>query len=417
MRTPLVIMVVLAAALLGLDAITSSGSSSKPPPPPRRATPVATIARRVEAIRHLRYRRLPVPERVSPAQARADGLADFDRSEPPRRRAGEEEVLELLGLARPGTSLRQVAASLYGEGVAGYYDPHSKRLKVVTGTATSTPVLAETVLAHELTHALEDQRFGLLGDERRVSSDDDASLAATALIEGSATEVMQRYSARWFSRSELLAGAIASAFAPTGDLPPFLESQTLFPYLGGQAFVEYLLRRAGGRWDLVDTADRLRPPASTEQVMHPAAYLRADEPLRVRLRPSLGRGWTRVLSGTWGELQTRDMLRLGGAPDATAAAAGWGGDPLGALALPAADRRLLRAAVPRRRRADHALALGHPARRARVRHRLARVGGQREAGRGDRRRSRRGDARAGAEPVPRPPRGGRRRLGSPARGR
>src|ERR671938_140895 len=81
---------------------------------------------------------------------------------PPRRRAAEEQVLEMLGLVPRGTSLRRAAASLFGQGVAGYYDPRSGRLKVVTGAATSTRVLAETVLAHELTHALEDQRFRLL---------------------------------------------------------------------------------------------------------------------------------------------------------------------------------------------------------------------------------------------------------------
>jgi hypothetical protein len=336
MRTPLTIIAVLVAALLGLSVLTSSagsergGSHGRAAPSPSRVSPVAVIARRVQAIRHLRYRHVPVPERVPPAQARRDGLADFDASEPPRRRSAEEQVLELLGLVPRGTSLRRAAASLFGEGVAGYYDPRSGRLKVVTGTATSTRVLTETVLAHELTHALEDQRFRLLGRAGDSKGDDDAALATLALIEGSATEVMQRYTERWFTRGELLAGAIASAFAPSGDLPPFLQSQTLFPYLSGDAFVQALLRRAGGRWDLVDTAERLRPPASTEQVLHPERYLRADEPKPVRIAAgrALGRRWTRALTGTWGEFETRDLLTEGGAPDAAGAAAGWGGDRL-----------------------------------------------------------------------------------------
>jgi hypothetical protein len=328
MRTALVIMAVLVAALLGLDAVTSSGSKGGTPAKSPPVAPVAVIARRVEALRHLRYRHVPVPERVTPARARRDGLADFDASEPPRRRAAEEAVLVRLGLLPPGTSLRRAAASLFGEGVAGYYDPRSGRLKVVTGTATSTRVLAETVLAHELTHALEDQRFGLLGDDSQ--GDDDTALATLALVEGSATEVMQRYAERWFSRGELLAGAIGAAFAPSGDLPAFLESQTLFPYLTGQQFIEYLLRRAGGRWDLVDTAERLRPPASTEQVMHPDRYIRADQPRRVRIAAgrALGAGWRRVFATTWGEFQTRELLAEAGVEGAAAAAAGWGGDRL-----------------------------------------------------------------------------------------
>jgi hypothetical protein len=327
MRTPLAIMVVLALALLGLDLAFGEGGDGGGSSATRAPAPVATIARRVEVLRDLRYRRLPVPQRVSAAQARRDGLSDFDSSEPPRAQAAEEELLELLGLLPARSSLRKEAASLFEEGVAGYYDPRTGRLKVVAGAGTSTPALTEITLAHELTHALEDQRFHLL-DDQQVGGGDDGALARLALVEGTATEVMTRYGVRYVSRSELLAGALGSAFAPTGDLPPFEEAQTLFPYVSGQAFVEYLLRRAGGRWALVDDAEKLRPPVSTEQVMHPERYLRADEPKRVRIAaaPVLGKGWTRVRTGTWGEYGTRELLADGGGGGAEAAAAGWGGD-------------------------------------------------------------------------------------------
>jgi hypothetical protein len=327
MRTPLVVMAVLGVALLGLDlAFGESGGSPSPRSREPAPAPVATIAHRVEALRRLRYRRIPVPQRVSGAQARRDGLADYDASEPEHVRAAEEEVLERLGLVPAGTSLRGLAASLYGEGVAGYYDPRSKRLKVVAGAATSTRALTETVIAHELTHALEDQRYGLGGEG--PSEGDDRALARLALVEGTATEVMTRYGARWIPRGELLASAIGSAFAPTASQPPFLEAQTVFPYVAGQRFVEDLLRRAGGRWALLDDAERLRPPDSTEQILHPERYLRVDRPERVRLRAGrvLGGRWTRVRAGTWGEYATRELLADGGGGGAEAAAAGWGGD-------------------------------------------------------------------------------------------
>jgi hypothetical protein len=326
MRTPLVIMAVLALALLGLDTAFGGGGDGGAAAGPATA-PVSTIARRVEALRDLRYDRLPVPQRVSGDQARRDGLSDFDRSEPARARAVEEELLELLGLLPPGSSLRKEEASLFGEGVAGYYDPRTGRLKVVAGSGTSTRALTETTLAHELTHALEDQRFHLLDDQSSAGGDDGA-LARLALVEGTATEIMTRYAARYIPRGELLASALGSAFAPTGDLPPFEETQTVFPYVAGQAFVSYLLGRAGGRWALVDDAEKLRPPASTEQVMHPERYLRADQPKPVRIAagPVLGAGWTRVHAGSWGEFATRELLADGGGGGAEAAAAGWGGD-------------------------------------------------------------------------------------------
>jgi hypothetical protein len=323
MRTPLAIMAVLAVALLGLDALVGGDSGS---PSAERVAPVGTIAQRVETIRGLRFDTVPRAVAVSPEHAREEGLADFDRTYPADRRRADETVLSLLGLVPPGTSLRDVAASLFEEGVAGYYDPRTKRLRTVSGTATGTRVLEETVLAHELTHALEDQRFGLM--DAAQGGSDDAQLARLALVEGSATELMQRYTQRYFSTEEVLAGVVGSVFADSGDLPPFLAAQTTWPYIGGRAFVAELLRRGGGRWDLIDVAERTRPPTSTEQVLHAERYLRADEPRRVRLAAGtvLGGAWRRAAAGTWGELQTRELLASSGGGGAGEAAEGWGGD-------------------------------------------------------------------------------------------
>jgi hypothetical protein len=326
-RTPFAVIAVLLVALLGLSLLTGDGAGSDAPAPVRTA-PVGVIAKRVEALRGLRYTAIPRAAAASPAEARRDGLHDFDRSYPQRRRRADEEMLTLLGLAPAGLSLRDLAASLYGEGVAGYYDPRTKKLRTVDGPATGTRVLAETVLAHELNHALEDQRFRLLDDAESTSGGSDAALARLSLVEGTATAIMNDYMRRYFTPEEAFAGALASAFADTGSMPPFLEAQTVFPYLGGERFVRSLRDRAGGRWDLVDLAERTRPPASTEQVMHPDRYIAADQPEPVRLAVGalLGARWTRAGAGTWGELQTREMLAASGGGGAAAAAQGWGGD-------------------------------------------------------------------------------------------
>src|SRR4051794_4007166 len=229
-------------------------------------------------------------------------------------------MYRLLGLIGPDDTLRKLTGSLFEQGVLGYYDPRDGRLRVVTGTGTSTRVLSEMTLAHELTHALEDQRFSFPDQD---AGSDDRSLARTALIEGTATWMMYAYVQRYFTSEETLGSLLGAAFQDTGDLPPFLEAQVTFPYLGGEAFVEDLRARADGHWDLVNTAFRLRMPASTEQILHPDAYFRADAPKPVRIRAVPG--WHRDAAGTWGELQTRELLALAGA-DATAAAAGWGGD-------------------------------------------------------------------------------------------
>jgi hypothetical protein len=332
MRTPFVVIAALIVALLGLDAALG-GQSSTEPRAGAAAGPVApvdVIARRVETLRGQRFSSVPRPERVTADTARREGLEDFDRSYPRARRTVDEELLKLLGLVPPELTLREAAASLFGEGVAGYYDPRTRRLRTVSGAATGTRVLAETVLAHELNHALEDQRFPLLAkvSESGPGADADAALARLSLVEGTATEVMQQYMGRYFTAEEALVGTLAGAFADTGSMPAFLQAQTVFPYLGGREFVAELLRRAGGRWALVDTAERLRPPVSTEQVLHPERYFRVDEPRAVRMAVggALGRGWTRAGAGTWGELQTRELLADSGGGGSAEAAAGWGGD-------------------------------------------------------------------------------------------
>jgi hypothetical protein len=316
MRTPFAVMAVLLVALVAVGFATDGDDA---PATGQAAAPVPVIAKRVEALRDLRYTSIPKPVAVSAATARREGLEDLDRQYPAKRRHADEQVLKLLGLIAPDADLRELTGSLFEQGVAGYYDPRDGRLRVVSGTGTGTRVLTEMTLAHELTHALEDQRFGLDTD---TAGSDDRDLARTALIEGSATALMYAYVTRYFSSGETLGGLIGSASGGTGGLPPFLEAQVVFPYVGGDAFVEDLLRRAGGRWSLVDLAYKAHPPVSTEQILHPDAYFGADKPQRVRLRAGavLGRGWTRAAAGTWGELQTRELVGSG------AAAAGWGGD-------------------------------------------------------------------------------------------
>jgi hypothetical protein len=312
MRTPLAVMAVLLVALLGIAAITG-GDDEAPAQPAHASVPV--IAHRVEALRGLRFTALPKPVPVSAATARREGLAGFDKDYPVAQQRADETIYRLLGLIPPSDDLRTLTGSLFEQGVLGYYDPRDGRLRVVTGGGTSTRVLWEMTLAHELTHALEDQRFSLPEGNQGT---DDRALARTALIEGTATWLMYAYVQRHFSSEETLASLLGAAFEDTGGLPPFLEAQVTFPYVGGEAFVEDLRARAGGRWDLVNTAYELRMPASTEQILHPDAYFAADAPERVRIRDVLG--WRRAAAGTWGELQTRELVH------STEAAAGWGGD-------------------------------------------------------------------------------------------
>jgi hypothetical protein len=345
MSTPFTVSLVVLALLLGgafAFAGGKEGGAVRRPPAAERAAPVSTIARRVEKIRGLRFRRPPTPVEVSPAQARRDGLEDLDRSYPATRRHADEEVLKLLGLLAPSVDLRRVSSTVFGQGVAGYYDPRTKRLRIVKGAQTTNRVLEEITLAHELTHALEDQRFGLNLDD--TSGSDDAALARLALVEGSATAVMYTYAERSFSADQTLAGLFSSLGQDTGDLPPFVQSQLLFPYLAGQKFVDRLYRTGANGWSVMNTAERYRPPVSTEQVLHPEKYLAVEQPDHVRVAAGhvLGKGWRRLVAGTWGEWATGQLLADPGP------AVGWGGDryelwqrPGGACPAPCRQRDAL----------------------------------------------------------------------------
>jgi len=326
---PFAIIACLALILAAL-ALVLDGDGE--PPAPRPAS-LATIVEQVERERGLRFDAVPEPLAVAPAQARREGLESLDADYPPARRRADAEVLVMLGLVPPGTDLGEAVATTLGEAVAGYYDPRKQRLRIVQGAQTANRVLYEMVLAHELTHVLEDQRFDF--DLDVLAAGGDRALAYTALIEGSASAVMYRYVERRFKAEELFGGLAASAFGGTGSLPPFLTAQLMFPYTSGEQYVARLLEVGGGGWKVVDAALRFRPPASTEQVLHPDSYLRVEQPRRVSLRASLaelGRGWRPALRASFGEWQTQKLLARAGGSESAQAAAGWGGDRYALLA-------------------------------------------------------------------------------------
>ena len=319
-------IVVLLALVLGALAVAFEGGEEEPAAPLRPAS-VTRIAERVERERGLRFEHVPRPVAVTLARARREGLESLDADYPPARRRADGEVLALLGLVPTGTDLGEAVESTLSEAVAGYYDPRTQRLRIVKGAQTANRVLYEMVLAHELTHALEDQRFGF--DLDALAAGGDRALAHTALIEGSATALMYRYVEDRFGAEELLGGLGVSAFQGTGNLPPFLTAQLVFPYTAGERFVGRLLEVGNGGWKVVDAALRFRPPASTEQVLHPDAYLSVEQPRRVSLRgpvAELGDRWRPALRSTFGEWQTQKLLALAGGSGSAAAAEGWGGD-------------------------------------------------------------------------------------------
>jgi hypothetical protein len=307
------------AALFGVGVLANRGKDTGDAKPDA-AAKVEQVAQRLERIRRLEFERIPPVRTISASQAREEGLAALDDDYPPRRRAADQDVLTLLGLLPTGSDLRELAGTIFGEEVAGFYDDRSKEMTVIGESAEG--VDGEITLAHELTHALEDQHFDLHHDEGL----DDARTARTALVEGTATVAMVDYSVRYLTKGRARRGdlldqlALVDLIESSSGLPPYLQRSLTFPYASGARFVDAI-----GTWTPADHALAGAGPVSTEQILHPGKYLSHEPPLRVRLGPP-GHGWSRAAAGSVGEFDTGELIRSSDSPvRAELAAAGWGG--------------------------------------------------------------------------------------------
>jgi len=315
-----------------------------------------TIERGLVRVRGLEFT-APVPGRILDDAAVArlldDELAEEFRPGDLERLAA---VYARLGLLPAGTDLHRVFEELYADQLAALYDPRTKTLALTAnGLNQRQPfalrmvsffsgrdLLGEVLVAHELTHALQDQHFGLpttsppitdaQGDRivaRRALLEGDASLASVAYLRGGPLDrdTVQRFSEETASIPEELA-------VRHPDVPDVIRTGLAFQYHQGSVFAATAYLRGG--FAAVDVAQR-DPPTSTEQVLHPTKYFDVrDRPVAVTLGGTEElerRGWTRTLEDTLGELDVLVLARQTLPPDAAARiAGGWGGDRLRALA-------------------------------------------------------------------------------------
>jgi hypothetical protein len=298
----------------------------------------------------------PVPaEALGPDEVRARLEREIDEGYAPGELERIQTVYARLGLLPAGTDLRAAVQTLYAEEGAGFYDPRTKRLILATKALraggwfvgaltalTGRDLIGEFLVAHELTHALQDQHFGLpTKPEPLLGGHGDARLARQALLEGDATLAGFAYVQRgtpdrdtigWIQRK--LHGVPAELDERYPEVPALVRTSLAFQYDAGTSFAGWAL--AAGGWAAVDRAER-DPPESTEQILHPARYFATRErPVQIDLRGTdalTAAGWVVVLEDTVGELQIRVLAaRTLPAERAKAVADGWGGDRLHALA-------------------------------------------------------------------------------------
>jgi hypothetical protein len=333
-------------------ASASPGTPASSPSPAASVDPTALFGQiedEVIALRGLPAKQRLVPTILDEAQVRVRLEAQFRAENPPAEIAASQATRIAMGLLPPGTSLENLYVNLLGSQVAGYYDPATKQIYVVARNGTIGAV-EKVTFAHEFTHALQDQNFGLKGIQTDAIGQGDRSLAHLALIEGDASLLMTQWLSGHLDAAgiaEILAGDPA-AQAQLDAAPPFIRDGLLFPYLQGVRFVTSIW--SSGGWQAVDRVFG-RPPESTQQVLHADTYAANQQPVTVPLDAAaiarrLGAGWSATPADTLGEFQVGSWLRArgvtgaGGGVSGDVAAAGWGGDryalingPNGAYAL------------------------------------------------------------------------------------
>jgi len=291
---------------------------------------VARIAKRVERLRELEFRRQPKLERVSEDEMNELVLEEFEAAYPAGAEDSEERLLAALGAISSGSDLNALREQTLESQVAGFYDPRSKRLAVL---ADEDPgVLERIVLAHELEHALVDQHFGLPTEWEVGITHGDRILAEAALIEGDASLVEELYLTQHASVQELL-GATSVLFElqleELARVPDFLQREFVFPYVAGAEFACAL--RVKGGWEALDRAYR-DPPRTSAEILFPERYgtAPADPP---DPNPP-GSPWRLELEGEFGAAPLLWLMKAPGddreraVPRARAISAAWAGGEL-----------------------------------------------------------------------------------------
>ena len=220
-----------------------------------------------------------------------------------QRLARSEIVLKKFGLLPRNFDLQTFLVALLKEQVAGYYDPKTKTVNLLNWLDVEAQ---RPVLAHELTHALQDQSFGLEKWMRAGAEEsnhvgvptpedivtDEVQAARQAVVEGQAMVTLIDYSlaptgktilevpqiVEALKQGMLVGAADAPAFH---SAPIFLKDTMTFPYRYGVDFAAALLN-AGGK-DLAFAGALKDPPRTTREIMEPQTYLAHEklEPMKL----------------------------------------------------------------------------------------------------------------------------------------
>ena len=215
-----------------------------------------------------------------------------------KRLRRSELVLKKFGLLPRDFNLETFLVALLREEVAGYYDPKTKTVNLLDWVPMEEQ---EPVMAHELTHALQDQSVGLEKWMKKGEKDlaeikkdptptdienDEIDNAREAVIEGQAQAMMFQYAiaptGQSITGSPALVGQMeeetltgTSGTKVFNEAPIFLKESLTFPYSYGMDFVIQVMKQGGKEKAFAGVLKN--PPHTTRQIMEPDTYLSGEK--------------------------------------------------------------------------------------------------------------------------------------------
>jgi hypothetical protein len=237
---------------------------------------------------------------------------------PPEKKKAFEKAFTFFGFLAPGGDLIQTYLDSFMKVVEGLYDPKTKTLYIADWIKSGDQ---EGTLAHELTHALQDQNFDLepyLEEGEKLSMD--AQFARAAVMEGQAVAIALNYSledrntdftkvaniANWVELNHLLTSSGKRAFGMEVGFNQVIS----FPYVYGATFLQSYIKAYG--WPGMAYLFQ-HPPTSTHQILHPGDFFpRRRNPVEVRIEDMSSNvllGFNKVWENTFGEYGLETVLQ------------------------------------------------------------------------------------------------------------
>ena len=237
------------------------------------------------------------------------------------------EILRTLGLANGDVDIFANENTLSKGNVLAFYSSSKREMviradsKTLTGAALSPSLQA--VVVHELTHALQDQRFGLARIRGKAKSSQESE-AITALLEGHANSVERRWVEDNLNDEELeeyQKGTSASNSDAVVAVPEILSAQQSSPYIFGPTFVSALQLQGN---DVLESAFIKNQPQSLEQIILPSKYFSKDA-VESLATPKVPSGGKLAIADQLSQLDIYFILaRTLGAPSALKTSDLWG---------------------------------------------------------------------------------------------